>query len=273
MYAVPLIIGTMPETRFISLAEIDPPPTPARVAMDDGKLAELRESMRVDGLFQAIGVVEDDGRYRIEYGHRRYTCACDLGWATIECKVYKPSEIAQGAAMLAENIYHEELSAAEEALLFAEHRELYHLDEAGLCARFHVSPDYLGDRFRLLRGDPQVFDALLKRRIVFAVARELNKCPDEAHRRYLLDVAITTGYSSKVMADHVRQWRNNQTPQPAPVVQPTNLEQPAPAPEYRQECCLCGGYRDPWAMVNVMIHKAELEAILEQLKRAAQDVG
>ena len=263
----------MPETRQVSLAEIDPPSTPARVAMDDTKLAELRESMRKDGLFQAIGVVEDDGRYRIEYGHRRYTCACDLGWATIECKVYKPAEIAQGAAMLAENIYHEQLSAAEEALLFQEHRDLYGLDEAGLCNRFHVSPDYLGDRFRLWRGDKAVFDAVLARRISFAVARELNKCEDEAHRRYLLDVAISTGYSSRVMADHVRQWRSSVSPQQAPGSPPPQAEPPAPAPEYRQECCLCGGYRDPWAMVSVMIHKHELEALQEQIKRAALDVG
>ncbi|HWY55735.1 MAG TPA: ParB/RepB/Spo0J family partition protein [Terriglobales bacterium] len=263
----------MPVTRHVSLAEIDPPPIPARMAMDDGKLAELRASMQEIGLLQAIGVVAKDGRYEIEYGHRRYTCACDLGWATIECKVFTPAEIASGAAMLAENIYHEELSAAEEALLFQEHRELYGLDEAALCARFKKSPDYIGDRIRLLRGDPLVFDALSHRRITFAVARELNKCDDQAHRRYLLDVAVTTGYSSRVMADHVRQWRSSVSPQQAPGSPPPQAELPAPAPEYRQECCLCGGYRDPWAMVNVMIHKHELDAIREQIERAAREVG
>jgi ParB/RepB/Spo0J family partition protein len=263
----------MPETRQISLAEIDPPPLPARVAMDDAKLAELRESMRSIGLLQAIGVVPRDGRYEIEFGHRRYTCACDLGWATIECKVFTSAEIASGAAMLAENIYHEDLSAAEEALLFQEHRERDGLDEAQLCARFKVSPDYLGDRLRLFSGDQIVFSALLARRINFSVARELNKCTDEGHRRYLLDVAISTGYSAAVMASHVRQWRANQAPQQAQVTSLNSPEQPVPAPEYRQECCLCGGYRDPWAMVSVLIHKHELEAIQEQLKRAALDVG
>src|SRR6202035_4950988 len=95
--------GNVAETRHIPLAEIDPPSTPARMAMDDQKLAELRESMRAIGLLQAIGVVARDGRYEIEYGHRRYTCACDLGWITIECRVFHPSELALGAAMLAEN--------------------------------------------------------------------------------------------------------------------------------------------------------------------------
>jgi len=241
--------------------------------MDDQKLAELRESMRELGLMQAIGVVAKDGRYEIEYGHRRYTCACDLGWATIECKVYHPSELASGAAMLAENIYHEELTAAEEAILFQEHRELYHLDEAALCHRFKVSPDYLGDRIRLLRGDPKVFDALSQRRISYAVARELNKCEDEAHRRYLLDVAISTGYSSRVMADHVRQWRANQQPPASAQPAPAQVESAAPAPEYKQECVLCGGWKDPWNLQSVLIHKAELDMILKQLENAAKDAG
>ena len=240
--------------------------------MDDGKLAELRESMRLTGLLQAIAVIDRDGRYEIRWGHRRYVCAQDLGWIVIRAEVWHPSEVNDNAGMLAENIFREDLSAAEEALLFQEHREKDNLDETGLCARFHVSPDYLGDRLRLLREDRAIFEALLARRINFSVARELNKCPDEAHRRYLLDVAISTGYSARVMADHVRQWRAQQAPPAAPAAPQPLTEQPAPSPEYRHECCLCGGYRDPWELVSVMIHKRELEAIQEQLKRAAQDV-
>jgi ParB/RepB/Spo0J family partition protein len=263
----------MPYTKLIALAEIDPPEIAMRVAMDDHKLEGLRLSMRDTGLIHPLCVVEDDGRYRIEDGHRRYVCAKDLGWFEVRCEVYNPAEIASGAVMVAANIYREDPSAAEEALLFAEHRAKYNLDEAGLCARFHVSADYLADRFRLLRGDRRIFDAVLARRINFSVGRELNKCPDEAHRGYLLDVAMSTGYSAAVMADHVRQWRANQTPTPAAQGIVGDCEPPAPPAEYTVECVLCGGHRDPWNMVSVMIHKHELDMIQEQLKRAAQDVG
>jgi ParB/RepB/Spo0J family partition protein len=263
----------VPETRYISLAEIDPPDIAMRVAMDDIKLRELRENMAELGLIQPLCVVARDGRYVIEDGHRRFTCACDLGWATIRCEVYHPAEIADGAVMVAANRHREDPSAAEEALLFAEHREKYNLDEAGLCARFRVSPDYLGERFRLLRGDETVFAAVLARRISFAVARELNRCENEAHRRYLLDVAINTGYSSRVMADHVRQWRAAGAPPASAQPSSASVEPAAPAPEYKQECVLCGGYRDPWNLESVLIHKAELQMILTQLERAAKDAG
>jgi ParB/RepB/Spo0J family partition protein len=260
----------MPKYRDIPLTEIDEPPLPARQAMDDTKLTELQGSMATIGLLHAIGVVDKDGRFEIVYGHRRYVSASVLRWETISCRVYEPSELAEGAAMLAENIFHEDLTAAEEAILFQEHRERYNLDESALCARFKVSADYLGDRLRLFRGDKTVFDALLARRINFSVARELNKCEDEGHRRYLLDIAISTGYSAAVMASHVRQWRQNTAPQAGPESPPPTTEQPAPPPEYRQECVFCGGYKDPWAMVSVMVHKHELDAIQKQLAESAR---
>ena len=260
----------MPETKHIALTEIDPPDIAMRVAMDETMLRELRENMADLGMIHPLCVVERDGRYVIEDGHRRFTCASDLGWPTIRCEVYHPAELANGAVMVAANRHREDPSAAEEALLFQEHRERYHLNEQELCERFHVSPDYLGDRLRLFTGDQRVFDALLTRRINFSVARELNKCPDEEHRRYLLDVATSTGYSARVIADFVRQWRENATPQPPVPAKPSLTSQPEPAPEYKQECVICGGWRDPWEMVAVMIHKRELEAILQSLKDAAQ---
>ena len=263
----------MPETRDIELSMIDEPDLAMRAEMDDTKLAELCESLATVGLIHPLCVWEREGRYVIEDGHRRFNAANMLGWRTIRCEIYAPAELATGAVMVAANRYREDPSAAEEALLFQKHRELYNLDEAALCARFKVSPDYLGDRFRLLRGDSHIFDAVLKRGISFAVARELNKCEDEAHRRYLLDIALRTGYSSRVMADQVRQWRANAQPL-APVPAASAGEPSAePAPEYKQECKFCGGYRDPWNLVPIMVHKAELDMIMKQLEATAKDVG
>jgi ParB/RepB/Spo0J family partition protein len=263
----------MPETRQIELSMIDPPDIAARASMDDKKLAELAESMATTGQIQPLAVWERDGRYVIEDGHRRFTAACGLGWVTIRCEVWESATLAKGAVMVAANRFREDVTAAEEALLFAEHQERDSLDEEGLCKRFNVSTDYLGDRFRLLRGDKKVFEAVLGRRIKFAVARELNKCEDEAHRRYLLDLAINCGYPGRVVADMVRQWRKERAPTPALDNSAETPQPPAPAPPYKVECVICGGHRDPWNLVSVMIHQAELDAIMKSLERAAKDAA
>ena len=75
------------------------------------------------------------------------------------------------------------------------------------------------------------------------------------------------------MADHVRQWRANQASLNTPPIVPTAGDPPPTPEEYRQECAFCGGYRDPWNMVSVMVHKDELQAIRGQLEKAAQGDG
>lgn len=262
----------MPETRQIELSMIDPPDIAARVSMDDKALAELAESMSTTGQIQPLAVWERDGRFVIEDGHRRFTCACDLGWVTIRCEVWESAELAKGAVMVAANRFRESVTAAEEALLFAEHQERDKLDEAGLCKRFNVSPDYLGDRFRLLRGDKKVFDAVLRRKIKLGVARELNKCDDESHRRYLLDLAITCGYPFRVVADMVRQWRAQLPSAPVQVSPPISSQEPAPVEPWKIECFTCGANKQPWLLQNVNICPACRDAMLKLLEQAAKAV-
>ena len=261
----------MPELRKVLLAEIDTPSLPARVSMDERKMDELCESMQQIGLLQPILLKPANGRYEIEAGHRRYMAAQRLAWSDILALVFQPEEIAQGAAMLAENIIREDLSAAEEAILFAEALEKYGLDESGLVARFRRSADYIADRLRLLRDDSEVFNALMARKISFSVARELNKCTDQAHRRYLLDAALRGQVGARVVAQWIADWRLTSQPrEEGSAVTVPATEQPAENP-YRVECCICGGYRDPWNIVPVSIHKHELEQILKIVKQGQQE--
>lgn len=261
----------MAELRHIPLDDIDEPSLPARAAMDEGKLAELGSSMAQIGLLQPIIVFPvDTGRFEIEAGHRRYMCARHLGWKDIPALVFKPDELAQGAAMLAENVNREDLNAAEEALLFAQSAEKYALHEAGLVERFKKSADYIADRLRLLRDDPEVFNACLRREINFSVARELNKCDDEQQRRYFLHQAIAAGSSARVIAKWVSDFRAlrqtplSQTEAPAPAAQQPEVTVPAVA------CFLCGGHLDPYNLVAVYIHKHELEKIRKEMEQLAQ---
>jgi len=259
----------MPETRLVLISEIDPPDTPVRTRMDDAALAELCDSLKADGQIHAICLVQRGPRYEIKVGHRRFVAASMLNWLEIRADIYQPSDWNGDAAMIAENRCREKVNPVDEALLFAEHQMRDELDEAGLCARFHVTPGYLGDRLCLLRGDEQVRDALHENRINFSVARELNKCDDEQHRRYLLDIAITSGYSARVIQDFVRQWRQNTAPAAAVVVPPSGHEEPPPAADYRVRCALCGGDLDPWNLIPIMIHKREWDEIQRIMREAA----
>jgi ParB family transcriptional regulator, chromosome partitioning protein len=262
----------MPKLERIRLEDIDEPALPIRCAMDEDKLRELGESMQELGLLSPIGLRPADGRYEIEYGHRRYLAALALKWPDIPALIFQAAEIQAGAAMLAENVIREDISAAEEAVLFAQCQEKYGLDERGLVERFKRSPDYIADRLHLLRDDLEVFQALLGRKINFSVAKALNRCDDENMRRYFLAQAIRAETGAKVVESWIRDWRASQVvPPAAPVTEPATAARDAEM-DAGLACCICGGFRDPFNLVSVYIHKWELEQILKIVNRGPEEV-
>jgi ParB family chromosome partitioning protein len=258
------------ELRNLSLGLINPPPIPIREAMNEEALAELAESMRTLGLLQPILVVPDGQRFEIEAGHRRYLAAQQLGWTTIQALVFDAGEIAREAVKLHENIFREDITAAEEAIFYAELLQKYNLDEDGLCRMVRQKPDYVADRLRLLRGDELVFDALRKRQIKFSVARELNKFADPALRRYYLDVCIKSQYPARQVTIWLEQAKRQNAIQtkPAETTAEPAVEPVGETNGYR--CFMCGGDKDPWNLENVAIHRWEKDEILRLMRQAVE---
>lgn len=257
----------MPELRHIPLTDIDEPPLPVRATMDDGKLDELADSIRQIGLQLPIVVIRDNGRYRINTGHRRYVAHQRLGKHDIMCLVREPGEIEEVAAMVAENACREDVNPAEESIWLAQLVEQHGYTEEQLMQLTKHSADYIGDRFRLLRGDAAVFQAVQRGVISFAVARELNKCASPEMRVYFLDLCVRLGYSSRGIRQMIDNWRRESLPAPAtpaPAEAPTS---PAPVEPYRLACELCGGDRDTYNLVHIAVHRWELEEIKKVLRR------
>lgn len=251
----------------IPIDQVLEPQLPAREGMDTGKLDELKESMAMLGLLSPILVVDRGGVYEVVAGHRRLLSARALGWKEISALVFDDSDSAAEAAKLHENVVREDLNPGEEAIFIAQLIDKHHLDEAGICKLLHKGPNYIGDRLRLLRGDEQVLLALRQGQITFAAARELNKFDDETMRRYYLDAAIRSGCASRVITDWLNQWRMNRTT--VNQVQDQQTEQPAPQPiePYRMHCEFCGGDKDPYNLVNINVHRWELDEIKRVLAR------
>ncbi len=252
----------MPELKHIPLHEIDAPPLPMRARMNEAKLTELMNSIVNIGQQLPAQVKLVDGRYQIVSGHRRFVALERLSRDKMMCLVYGPDEKLDVDAMVSENEDREEVNAAEQALFYAQLIDQRQLDEASLCALVKRTPDYIADRFRLLRNDELVFQAVLNDEITFSVARELNRCTDEGQRRTLLDQAIRSGTSARVVRTWVDQWRAWQSPQAATPAQPTTETAEGPLPAYKHCCAACGGDRDPYNLITVEVHKWEWEEML-----------
>ncbi len=270
----------MPELLQIPAAQLIEPPEPVRASMDDTKLSELAQSIREMGILQPLIVVSDgvlpnaevralaaadtqqpaDGlpRYRIVAGHRRFMAARAARLKELPCWVFEPGDLAEQAVMLHENIYREDLSAAEEGWFYLELVEKLHLSEQQLVDMVHQSKEYIYARIDLVQGDAELAKANAERKLSLSVARSLMRCKDESHRRYLMDLAIESGASQRVVEGWIAQWRQvelaKQSSAPLEQCHEPTL-QPA-GPLYK--CFLCGRGEDPQNMVTVYLHRYEV---------------
>jgi|SRR5215467_3491030 len=254
-----------PELQTLDIRLIDEPDLPARETMDVDAMNELRESMSVLGLLSPIVVVKSAKRYQTVAGHRRLLSARALGWSEIRALVYPDGWKHSAAAMLHENIIREQLNPAQEAVFFAQLLETHKLDEESLCAAVKRSPDYVGDRLQLLRGDVRIFQALREGKINVSVARILNRFDTDGMRGYYLEQAVRSGTSARVVDQWYHDWRANQAPG---TEQPPQALQENPRPEVVNSpiaCFLCGGHLDPYNLISVYIHHWELTQIKKML--------
>jgi ParB/RepB/Spo0J family partition protein len=282
----------MPESKNIPLAQLIPPPDAQRSQMDEEKMHELVSSIRMMGILNPLIVipvtesrplpVEGTGtgaanpstgtmpRYQIRAGHRRFIAAGLAGLTEVPCRVYDDPNFNAVAATIHENAAREQVNPVEEGWYYLEIASRENITEEELKTICGQRLEYIYQRIELVKGDEEIVMAVLRGDLTMAAAKELNKCTDEAHRRYLLMLALEQGATSRVILSWVIQWKQSvAVSQPAqPGVQPS--------PEVAQiaavlpRCVLCEQDEQQFNLVNVYICRAELNTIKAMLNQQTE---
>lgn len=179
----------MPELKTIARTLIDPNPDQPRKAFDPDALAELANSIREHGIIQPLTVLpaDQDGRFRIVAGERRWRAAELAGLEELPCVVTPLDELKQQTVMLVENLQRAELSPLEEAQAFQVLRDKLGLTETEIAARVGKSQPHVANRLRLLMLPGSAQEAIAKGIISASHGRALTPI---AHAPRLVDRII-----------------------------------------------------------------------------------
>lgn len=260
----------MPPSRTIPFDKLVEPQAPVRFAMDEGKLAELVESIRAKGLLQPIGVFPRGDLFEITYGHRRYKACQILGLKEVECIVFEGEAKARYAAMLDENLCREDITAAEEAIKYQEIVKELDCTEEELFKIVNRPASYVYARIDLLNGHRAVLEAVGDRKINLSIAQQLNRIDDAAHALYLLNQAIEGGATARVVAAWVVDYKRNGPGQIIDLAPIKEQGAQGAAASDAPKCAFCGQSNYPANHKWIMVHDFELEQILAQIHGAAQ---
>jgi ParB/RepB/Spo0J family partition protein len=252
---------------IVDVALIDEPDNPMRETFDPQKMDELIQSIKEVGLIQPPSLIRTNGRFRVAAGHRRCLAASAAGLEKIHALVYPEGTPTEEALKNHENAFREDVNPAQEALYFQ--NQLEHQcgnDVLRLCGVVGRKQGYVEGRLNLLRGYPEVFEALRQGRITVAVALEFNKYKDHGHMLAHLDTAIVSGAKST----QVQRWRidlERNMAMCAPVETPDGAMPAGQSIEPpRMACIVCESSADPYNLEFAYIHRGG--PCPELLKRA-----
>lgn len=132
----------------VLLKDIYPCDTNPRKSMDEDAIIDLAKSMHDVGLRQPITIrLDDNGKYEIVSGHRRFKAAQELKWHSIPAMIREVGDEEILEIQIIENLQREDLSAMDEAAGFKSILQRESFD--WLCSRIHKSKKYISDRLKL----------------------------------------------------------------------------------------------------------------------------
>ena len=166
--------------QYLAIDLIDVSTTNPRRTFDEGKLQELAESIKHNGLIQPIVVRPKDGRFEIVAGERRYRSSLLAEKFSIPSRIVELTDAQALEWQLVENSQRVDIHPYEEAQGFQRLLNLPGYDVAALVERSGKSASHIYARLSLLQLIPAVAEAFVSERITASHASFIARLPQES---------------------------------------------------------------------------------------------
>lgn len=216
--------------RTLPVESLKPNRFQPRTYFDETAIAELSESIRIQGLVQPIVVSpEADGSYSIIAGERRWRAARRAGLETVPVVVREVADDGERLELaLVENLQRSDLNPLEEAEAYQLLQEKFGLSQEEVASRVGKARTTVTNAMRLLRLPEEVRDFLRDGRLTAGQARPLLSLSDPEQQIALAERAIRESLSARDLERLVAVPR---VVPPKPVKTPAKQEVHAAAAE------------------------------------------
>ena len=198
--------------RKLPIDQLQPGKYQPRRDMDEGKLAELAESIKAQGIIQPILVRQiEGGSYEIIAGERRWRASRLAGLDEVPVVVRELEDRTVIAMALIENIQREDLNPLEEAQSLQRLINEFSLTHAEAAEAVGRSRAAVSNLLRLLELPPAIRALLEARRLEMGHARALlTLSPDLASK--LASDAAEQGWSVREVEHRAQQFAAGKVP-------------------------------------------------------------
>lgn len=173
-------------TLWLDVNLLKPNPRQPRQYFNEEELAELTESVKTEGVLQAI-TVEDagDGTFFIIAGERRTRAAKAAGLSKVPVQLRKFSDVRKLEIALIENIQRTDLNPVEEAQAYYKLMELSGITQEEVAKRVGKNRSTVANCLRLLKLPEDMQRALIEGTLTSGHARALLSVENQTEQRIL----------------------------------------------------------------------------------------
>ena len=206
----PAEVNTMGSVSEINISEIEVNPFQPRTDFDAEALAELADSIKLQGLIQPITVRRvNQHRYQLISGERRLRASKQAGLTQIPAYVRTANDQQMLEMALIENIQRENLNAIEVALSFQRMIDECHLKQEELGERVSKNRSTVTNYLRLLKLPPSIQASIRDGQISMGHARALITINDPAKQLYIHKLIVQDGLSVRKVEEMARDLQRS----------------------------------------------------------------
>ncbi len=195
---------TSGEVTFLKTDLVQDNPFQPRTHYDEGKLTELKASIKEKGILVPILVRLKDGKYQVVAGERRLKAARSLNVAEIPAIVREVSDQEALVLALIENIQREELNPIEEAEAYQKLIEEFRYTQDMVAESVGKDRSTITNLLRLLKLPAEIQQSVYDGQLSVGHARALLGVELFNEQKKLFDLAIKKGLSVREIEDLVR---------------------------------------------------------------------
>ncbi len=203
-------VSSMGSVNEIRIAEIEVNPFQPRTDFDADSLAELSDSIKVQGLIQPITVRRvSPHRYQLISGERRLRASKLAGLTSIPAYVRTANDQQMLEMALIENIQRENLNAIEVALSFQRMIDECNLKQEELGERVSKNRSTVTNYLRLLKLPPTIQASIRDGQISMGHARALITINDSTKQLYIHKLITKDGLSVRKVEELARDLQRS----------------------------------------------------------------
>lgn len=205
------LLSDTPQTANEEMQEIDidliePNTFQPRTNFDEGRLEELAQSIRSNGIIQPLLVRRlDGGRFQLVAGERRWRAAQRAGMLRVPAVIRQIPEDKMLELALIENIQRQELNAIEEAHAYKRLIETLGLTQEMVAQRVGRDRSFITNYLRLLRLPDDIQRFVEEEKISMGHARALLGVDDSDMQRRLARNIMDQGLSVRETERAIRR--------------------------------------------------------------------